>query len=220
MSLATARWSWFDTHEVCYINKHNTLPPLRSNRLFCHTDSGWSPMTSRNQGLSSNDQRRQRRETLGTRLRIYILIIKVNKLFSLLLSWCLLKEIENMFSVFLSSCRYTHESLALLPACSHSISGSLWPKQRCNTCFAMCYGKVLPHLHVTFVWISLDRSNLAPKSNRIERSRLWANLSSGKGLLREVVKTILQARDPPLQIKVTASAYIPLPWIRHPLCLP
>ena len=137
-------------------------------------------MTSRNQGLSSNDQRRQRRETLGTRLRIYILIIKVNKLFSLLSSWCLLKEIENMFSVFLSSCRYTHESLALLPACSHSISGSLWPRQRCNTCFAMCYGKVLPHPHVTFVWISLDCSNLAPKSNRIERSRLWANLSSGK----------------------------------------
>ena len=33
--------------------------------------------------------------------RIYILVIKVNKLFSFVLSWCLLKEKENMFSVFL-----------------------------------------------------------------------------------------------------------------------
>ena len=91
--------------------------------------------------------------------RIYILIIKVNKLFSLLSSRCLPKEIENMFSVFLSSCRNTRESLGLqLPACSHSISGSLWPKQLCNTCFAMCYGKVLRHPHVTFVWISLGHS--------------------------------------------------------------
>ena len=35
--------------------------------------------------------------------RISILIIKVNKLFSFILSWCFLKEIENMYSVFLSS---------------------------------------------------------------------------------------------------------------------
>ena len=35
--------------------------------------------------------------------RIYILIIKVNKMFSLFSSRCFLKEIENMFSVFLSS---------------------------------------------------------------------------------------------------------------------
>ena len=35
--------------------------------------------------------------------RIYILIIKVNKLFSFFSSRCFLKEIENMFSVFLSS---------------------------------------------------------------------------------------------------------------------
>jgi len=33
--------------------------------------------------------------------RIYILIIKVNKLFSFFTSRCFLKEIENMFSVFL-----------------------------------------------------------------------------------------------------------------------
>ena len=35
--------------------------------------------------------------------RIYILIIKVNKLFSFSSSRCFLKEIENMYSVFLSS---------------------------------------------------------------------------------------------------------------------
>ena len=35
--------------------------------------------------------------------RIYILIIKVDKLFSLSSSWCLLIGIEIMFSVFLSS---------------------------------------------------------------------------------------------------------------------
>ena len=35
--------------------------------------------------------------------RIYILIIKVNKLFSFLSLRCFLKEMENMYSVFLSS---------------------------------------------------------------------------------------------------------------------
>ena len=46
--------------------------------------------------------------------RIYILIVKVNKLFSFF-SWrCFLKEIENMFSVFLSSYRNTRESLGVL----------------------------------------------------------------------------------------------------------
>ena len=65
--------------------------------------------------------------------RIYTLIIKVNKLFSFLSSHCYLKEIENMFSVFLSSYRNTHESLGELEkavetlacgSCSHSISRS------------------------------------------------------------------------------------------------
>ena len=46
--------------------------------------------------------------------RIYILIIKVNKLFSFVLSHCFLKEIENMFFRFLSSYRNTHESLGEL----------------------------------------------------------------------------------------------------------
>ena len=64
---------------------------------------------------------------------IYILIVKVNKLFSFFLSLCFLKEIENMFSVFLSSYRNTRESLGELEkaveilacgSCSHSISRS------------------------------------------------------------------------------------------------
>ena len=59
--------------------------------------------------------------------RIYILIIEIN------LSWCFLKEIENMYSVFLSSYRNTRESLGELEkavetlaygSLSHSISRS------------------------------------------------------------------------------------------------
>jgi len=65
--------------------------------------------------------------------RIYILIINVNKLFSFS-SWrCFLKEIKDMFSVFLSSYRNTRESLGELEKavetlacgwCSHNISRS------------------------------------------------------------------------------------------------
>ena len=46
--------------------------------------------------------------------RVYILIVKVNKLFSVFSSRCFLKEIENMFFVFLSSYRNTRESLGAL----------------------------------------------------------------------------------------------------------
>jgi len=65
--------------------------------------------------------------------RIYISMIKVNKLFFFSSSRCFLKEIENMFSVFLSSYRNTRESLGELEKavetlacglCSHSISRS------------------------------------------------------------------------------------------------
>ena len=62
--------------------------------------------------------------------RIYILIIKVNKLFSFFSSRCLLKGIENLYSVFLSSYRNIRESLGELEkavdalACSLSISRS------------------------------------------------------------------------------------------------
>ena len=65
--------------------------------------------------------------------RIYTLIIKVNNLFSFF-SWrCFLKEIEDMFFVFLSRYRNTRESFGELEkavetlacgSCSHSISRS------------------------------------------------------------------------------------------------
>ena len=64
---------------------------------------------------------------------IYILIIKVNKLFSFFSLWCFLKEIENMYSVFLSSYTNTRESLGELEkavetlacgSCSHNNSRS------------------------------------------------------------------------------------------------
>ena len=65
--------------------------------------------------------------------RIYILITKVNKLFSFFSSRCFLKEIEYMFSVFLSSYRNTRDSLGELEkvvetlayaSCPHNISRS------------------------------------------------------------------------------------------------
>ena len=67
--------------------------------------------------------------------RIYILIIKVNKLFSFFSSRCFLKEIKkkNMYPVFLSSYTNTRESLVELEealetlacgSCSHRISRS------------------------------------------------------------------------------------------------
>ena len=46
--------------------------------------------------------------------RIYTLIIKVKKLFSFFSSRCFLNEIENMYSVFLSTYRNTRESLGEL----------------------------------------------------------------------------------------------------------
>ena len=69
--------------------------------------------------------------------RIYIFIIKVNKLFFLLFSSRrFLKEIENMFSVFLSSYKNTRESLvehekavetaARVPTAFLKLLNSLW----------------------------------------------------------------------------------------------
>ena len=46
--------------------------------------------------------------------RIYILMLEVNKFISLFASCYYLKEIENMFYVFLSSYRNTRESLGEL----------------------------------------------------------------------------------------------------------
>ena len=63
--------------------------------------------------------------------RIYILMIELNKLFLFFFVAVFLKEIEDMFSVFLSSYRNTRESLGELEkavetlacgSCSHSIS--------------------------------------------------------------------------------------------------
>ena len=65
--------------------------------------------------------------------RIYILMIKVNKLIFFFASRYFLKEIENMFSEFLSSYRNTRQSLGELEeavetlacgSCSHCISRS------------------------------------------------------------------------------------------------
>ena len=65
--------------------------------------------------------------------RIYILIIKVNKLFPFFSLHCFLKEIEDTYSVFLSSYTNTRESLGELEkavetlacgSCSHRISCS------------------------------------------------------------------------------------------------
>ena len=65
--------------------------------------------------------------------RIYILMIKVNKLIFFFASRYFLKEIKNMFSEFLSSYRNTRQSLGELEeavetlacgSCSHSISRS------------------------------------------------------------------------------------------------
>ena len=64
---------------------------------------------------------------------IYILIDKFNKLFLFFSSCCFLKEMENIFSVFLSSYRNTRENLGELEKavetlacgpCSRSISCS------------------------------------------------------------------------------------------------
>jgi len=55
---------------------------------------------------------------------MYISMIKVDKLFSFSLSWSFLKEID-MFSVFLSSYRNTHESLEELEKAVETLACSL-----------------------------------------------------------------------------------------------
>jgi len=84
--------------------------------------------------LDRNTELAQAVDVMMARAKIiYIFIIKVNKLFSFFSSRCFLKEIENMFSVFLSSYRNTRESLGELEkvvetltcgSCSQSISRS------------------------------------------------------------------------------------------------
>ena len=62
--------------------------------------------------------------------RIYILMIKVHNLFSFFSSCCFVKEIENMFSVFLSSYKNTHESLRELEKAVETLTCS-----PCSTAF-------------------------------------------------------------------------------------
>ena len=64
--LASARG--FETHRVCHNNKKNILCHPSHPTVFFATQILGGHVTSRNKGLSSNDQGRQRRETLGTRL--------------------------------------------------------------------------------------------------------------------------------------------------------
>ena len=70
-------------------------------------------------------------EMMARAKRIYILVIKVNKLFSFFSLRCFLKEIEKMFSLFLSSYRNARKSLGELKkavetlacdSCPHGIS--------------------------------------------------------------------------------------------------
>ena len=59
--------------------------------------------------------------------RIYILITKVNKLFSFFSSRCFLKEIENMYFVFLSSYTNTRESLGELEKAVETLAAARVP---------------------------------------------------------------------------------------------
>ena len=70
--------------------------------------------------------------------RIYILIVKVNKLFSFFSSRCFLTEIENIFSVFLSSYRNTRESLGELEkavACGSGVHTAFLVFPNFHSCF-------------------------------------------------------------------------------------
>ena len=66
---------------------------------------------------------------------IYILIVKVNKLFSFFSSRCFLKEIENMFSLFLSSYRNTRESLGELEKAADRVPTAFLVLPNFHSCF-------------------------------------------------------------------------------------
>jgi len=59
--------------------------------------------------------------------RIYILMIEVNKFIFFFASWYFLKEIENMFFMFLSSYRNTRDSLEELEKAVEALA--------CSSCF-------------------------------------------------------------------------------------
>ena len=91
-------------------------------------------LTRESQQLLSILEYKQAGDVIMARAKIiYILIIKVNESFSSFPSRYFLKEIENMLSMFLSSCQNTRESLGehekavetlACDSCSHSISHS------------------------------------------------------------------------------------------------
>ena len=78
--------------------------------------------------------------------RIYILMIKVNKLINFFALLYFLKEIENMFSVFLSSYRNTHESLGELEKAVETLTGSL------------CFHSISCSPKFSLVLLQLDRN--------------------------------------------------------------
>ena len=104
--------------------------------------------------------------------RIYILMIKVKKLFLLFRWWCFRKEVESMFSVFLLSYGNARESLGGLEkaletltygSCSHSISLSpklplmfLWLERNMvhiHVFFLKCTGCSRTHTTAHNVWV-------------------------------------------------------------------
>ena len=72
--------------------------------------------------------------------RIYILMIKVNKLFPFFSTRCFLKEIESMFSVFLLSYTNTPESLGELEKVEEELGAVRVPRAYL----------VLPNFHSCF----------------------------------------------------------------------
>ena len=109
--------------------------------------------------------------------RIYLLMIKVNKLIFVFASRVFLKEIENMFSVFLSSHRNTRESLGGLEkavetlaylSCSHTISPKL------SVVFLLCLRfnpvsglQVFHKFFVLYVWNGEDSLSILSPGYRL-----------------------------------------------------
>ena len=106
--------------------------------------------------------------------RIYILKIKVNKLLPFFSSRCFRKEIENMFSVFLSIYRNTHESLGeLKKPWKHS------PTARLPTAFL-----VLPNFHSCFYCTNRFHVAVRLFSNR---SQMTSKCGKSKKVAHEVI---------------------------------
>ena len=106
--------------------------------------------------------------------RIYISIIKVKKLLFFFSSRCFLKEIENMFSVFQSSYRNSHESLGELEkAWKHS------PAARVHTGFL-----VLSNFHSCFYLTNRFHVAVRLFSNR---SQMTSKCGKNKKVAHEAI---------------------------------